>query len=52
MHTYTRTQRMRQGVQRDLERQQKKKENKTLLEEQILLHKQLTERDTSDLPKS
>ena len=38
---------MREGVQKDLERQQRKQENKKLLEEQLALHKQLAERDKS-----
>ena len=38
-------QRMRQGVERDLERQQKKEENRRLLEEQLELQKRLEQRD-------
>ena len=38
-------QRMRQGVERDIERQRKKEENRRLLEEQIELERKLKERD-------
>lgn len=38
-------QRMRQGVERDLERQQRKEENRRLLEEQLELQKKLEGRD-------
>ncbi len=36
---------MRQGVERDIERQRKKEENRRLLEEQIELERKLKERD-------
>lgn len=38
-------QRMRQGVERDMERQLRKEENRRLLEEQIELERKLKERD-------
>lgn len=38
-------QRMRQGVERDIERQRKEEENRRLLEEQIELERKLKERD-------
>ena len=38
-------QRMRQGVERDIERQRRKEENRRLLEEQIELERKLKERD-------
>lgn len=37
-------QRMRQGVERDLERQKRKEENRRLLEEQLELQRKLEER--------
>lgn len=44
-HQHTQTQRMRMGVERDIERQRRKEENVRVLEEQIALHHRLEERD-------
>lgn len=49
-HLYVSAQRMRRGVQQDIERQRRREENKRLLEEQIALQRRLEARSAGQQP--